>query len=95
MSTRYTMTGRLSEVTRLRNNYYGNPRWQITLVTSGTDDLSEHTGSDCEGDHLYRTLRTASDAAFNYEVGNKGLRVGDVVTVTMNGRGTIDDMVPA
>ena len=85
----YKMTGRIADVTRIRNSYYGNPRFEITLVTSSDPTHSLCSGTECEGDHMYRTLKTASEASFNYEVGNKGLRANDVVTVTIGGRGTI------
>lgn len=32
---------------------------------------------------------TAADHSFNYEVGNRGLDVGDLVTLTIGGRGTV------
>jgi hypothetical protein len=88
----YELAGRIDELVRLNNSHSGNPRWRVTLVTSDTNDWSPHTGDDCEGDHMYRVLNTAADAAFNYEIGNPGFRVGDIVIVTMNGRGTIADM---
>lgn len=88
----YEMTGRIAEINRLRSSYSGNPRFEIVLVTSGTGDMSEHTGPDCQGDHMFRTFNTAADAHFSYTIGNKGLRANDIVTVTVGGRGTIVDI---
>ena len=92
MATTYEMTGRIDELVRLNNSVNGNPRYRVTLVTSGTEDHAPHTGDDCDGDHLYRVLNTAADASFNYEIGNPGRRAGSLVTVTLNGRGSISDM---
>lgn len=38
---------------------------------------------------------TAADHSFAYTIGNRGFRVGDVVTITIGGRGTITGITSA
>ena len=40
-------------------------------------------------------VKTAADAAFSYSVGNKDMREGCDVEISVNGRGTISDMSAA
>jgi len=37
----------------------------------------------------YGAANTAADASYNYEIGNPGFRVGDLVDIELNGHGTI------
>lgn len=62
---------------RIQNSRNGNPRWGVFYRWA-------------DGDATWAT--TAADAAFNYEVGNPGLRVGNVVWLTFDGRGRITNM---
>jgi hypothetical protein len=70
------VAGKIYHLERLRNSYSGNPRWAITLEWIGVGTT-------------WHTWNTASDASFNYEIGNKGYRVGDKVRLTIGGRGTV------
>ena len=76
MSKETQVAGKIDRLERLKNSYNGNPRWAVTLewVGLGTN---------------WDTWNTASDASFNYEIGNKGYRVGDKVRLTIGGRGTV------
>ena len=69
------MRVRIESIERLNNSYSGNPRFKIAW--------SEH------GWTAYGSANTASDASYNYEIGNKGLRERDLVEIELNGRGTI------
>jgi hypothetical protein len=69
------MRVRIESIERLTNSYNGNPRFRIGWSEPG---WSGHGHAN-----------TASDASYNYEIGNKGLRVLDVVEIELNGRGTI------
>ena len=71
-----TGTVKIVELERLTNSYSGNPRWAITWEAVGLGTFTE-------------TTNTAADASFNYEIGNPGLRVGSMVKLTVNGRGTV------
>lgn len=65
----------LTEVERLYTSDAGNPRFRLHWRQSnGMRDAAN----------------TATDASWNYEVGNKGIRVGDRVTILLNGRGTVE-----
>ena len=59
---------KIREITRLNNSRNGNPRFAITWEDPLNGNLV--------------TRRTASDASFNYEIGNPGLRTGDFVEIT-------------
>jgi hypothetical protein len=75
MSKHEHLTGRIAALTRLQNSYCGNPRWAVQLAMPGGTSVLHNT---------------AANASVNYEIGNTGLRVGDLVTLLVNGRGTID-----
>ena len=77
------VAGRIETIERIKNSYSGNPRFRIELMTETTT-----------GNRWCHRFNTAADASFNYEVGNPGLRVGDMVIVLLNGRGTISGMEP-
>lgn len=70
---------RLEEIKRFTNSPNGNPRYKITYA----DQFG-----------FYHTANTASDHAFAYDVNNTEIRAGDVVWVTFNGKGIIEDMEP-
>ena len=59
---------KIREITRLNNSRNGNPRFAITWEDPLNGNLV--------------TRRTAHDASFNYEIGNRGLRTGDFVEIT-------------
>ena len=70
----------LDEVTRLTNSRNGNPRFRIGY-------------KHADGGPTW--ANTAADAAFGYEIGNPGYRVGAFVMLTIGGRGTIVAIAPA
>ncbi len=70
---------KIESIERLVNSRNGNPRYQIVF-------------SDVQGDGKVAT--TAPDHAFASFVGNEGMREGDDVTVTYDGRGRINHMEP-
>ena len=69
----HRVIGRIVTIERLTSSRNGNPRFRITL----------------QSDAGMGTWNTAADHAFNYEIGNKGLRAEDRVILTIGGRGTI------
>ena len=69
------MRVRIESIERLTNSYYGNPRFRLSWSEKGWAG--------------YGLANTAANASYNYEIGNKGLRVGDIVDIELNGRGTI------
>lgn len=71
---------KIESIERLTNSHYGNPRWRINWSGPGWSF----------GGHA----NTAANASFNYEIGNTGLRVGDLVDIELNGRGTIGAIAP-
>lgn len=72
---------RIESVKRIENSYVGNPRFELYVSTQGF-------GS-------FHTMRTAANASMNHSIGNKGFKELDIVTIHVNGRGTIDKMVSA
>jgi hypothetical protein len=72
------MRARLTSIERLTNSRNGNPRFKIN-----------YDGQYEDGGKVTSHANTASDASFNYEIGNRGFRVGDMVDLTIGGRGTI------
>ena len=60
---------RILELNRVRNSTNGNPRWEVLYLTA---------------DGNRGMAKTGADAAFGYEIGNPGYRVGDDVLVTFN-----------
>jgi hypothetical protein len=74
------MIARLTEIERLTNSCSGNPRFRLSWDVQGIGSGSANT---------------AADASYNYEIGNKGLRVGSLVRIELNGRGTIKSISAA
>lgn len=74
------MSMRIEGIDRLTNSRNGNPRF--ALAVSELDDEGHAQGP-------IQVINTGADAAFNYEIGNPGYRVGDIVRLTVNGRGTV------
>lgn len=71
------VTGEIVKITRLANSVNGNPNYELVLdVHSGEEPRLEK----------YRTSSDISDA---YKVGNVGMRVDDIVTLTLTGTGRI------
>ena len=64
---------RIDDIERLANSVNGNPRFRFHLST----------------DTNYVVADSKSDASFNYEVGNPGLRAGNLVDVTFTRSGRI------
>lgn len=69
---------RIHKITRINNSTNGNPRFAITWERPTDGSLV--------------TRQTASDHAFNYEVGNLGLRAGDTVELIFTPAGRISGM---
>ncbi len=69
---------KIESITRLVNSRNGNPRYRIVFSD----------GYSTEG------ATTAPDHAFATFVGNEGMREGDEVIVTYDGRGRINHMEP-
>lgn len=67
---------------------------------NGRIDTIERIKNSTNGNPRFRITmdgkarNTSPDAAFAYEVGNQGLRPGDLVVVAINGRGAIVNMLP-
>lgn len=77
------MSYRIEGIDRLTNSRNGNPRF--ALAVAELDDEGRNAGP-------IEVINTAADAGFNYEIGNLGYRVGDVVLLTIGGRGTVIDI---
>lgn len=68
---------------------------------NGRIDTIERIKNSTNGNPRFRitmldgkALNTSPDAAFAYEVGNQGLRPGDLVVLAINDRGAIVNMLP-
>lgn len=81
MATSYTTEPvTITKIERAKSSKTGNPRWTITYrYENGT---------------VARPAVTAPNAAVGYEVGNPGIRVGNIVNLTYNGREHITNIVP-
>lgn len=75
-----TSVGRITGIERLTNSYYGNPRFRISWQEQ---DFTPHAAT------------TSPDSSYSYEIGNPGYRVGCVVQISLNGRGSITAIEPA
>lgn len=75
-----TLDVTLVKITRLHNSVNGNPRHAITWERAV--------------DGALLTRQTSSDASINYAVGNRGLRVGDRVRLTLTRAERICDIDP-
>lgn len=75
----HEVTGRIVNIDRLTNSRNGNPRFAITLEFTALGTIVQ-------------TWNTATDSAFNYEIGNPEYRVGSEVTIAVK-RGNITAMV--
>ena len=80
------MSYRIEAIDRLTNSRNGNPRFCLALAE--LDENGEQV------DPIV-VINTAADAAFGYEIGNPGYRVGDIVSISTNRRGTIYAMESA
>jgi hypothetical protein len=82
------MKVKLLELRRENNSMSGNPRWRLfweEVREAGKQSPIVWTGTGV----------TKADASFNYDIGNEGLRVGDVVDVLISVKtGRVIDIQP-
>lgn len=77
-------TGVITNIKRLVNTHVGNPRYAITLT-----EQVEFENHEAFGEVTYKT---SPNSMFCYNVDTKGMTVGDMVSFSVNGRGSISGM---
>ena len=86
------MLARIVALRRIGCSTNGNPRWEVVYKTGerfANGDYAMHTHSEPVW------AKTQSDASLSYEIGNPGLRAGDLVELTLTKAGRISSMTRA
>ena len=78
------MLARIVALRRIGCSTNGNPRWEVVYKSAA---------GPWPDDHIW--AKTQSDASISYEIGNPGLRAGDLVELTLTKSGRISGMVEA